>query len=175
MPPRRAGGTGQAAIEPVHLAFLCASVILLGFPSQSCAQSAASQQTLPATESEDVLRQKGAQLRAQIDATYRQLRASKTLKNTVNDGNDVTAIVLNYIPRGTTFEVAEAILRATGCTIGQPEHGHIFARAHMRDGFLRMKHAFAVELVPRSPGDFSTVSDIRASIYLEYVANANSR
>ncbi len=120
------------------------------------------------------LKQRGAQLRADIDLTYKQLRASKSLKNTVHDGNDVTAIVLQYIPIGTPFDDAEAIFRAAGCTFGL-QQGHIVARTHMRDGFFQSKHAFAADLVPQTQGNLPLVHEIYARIYLEYLPNANNR
>jgi hypothetical protein len=162
----------KPTIHRLCLAFACASVILIACATQSDAETPALLPTEPMTQ--DALKQQGAQLRADIDATYKQLRASKSLKNTVNDGNDVTAIVLKYIPLGMPFDKAEAILRAAGCTIG-PQQGHIVARTHMRDGFFQSKHGFAAELVPQTPGNFNVVHDISARIYLEYVPNANNR
>ncbi|MGO9635765.1 MAG: hypothetical protein ACLPX1_18005 [Steroidobacteraceae bacterium] len=162
--------TSKLTIQLAGLVLLCASVIVVALPTKSCAETAAPQ-TGQLTAYEQI--QRGAQLRADIDAAYKKLRASKSLKDTVHDGNDVTAIVLKYIPLGISFDDAEAILEAAGCTVGPPIQGHISARTLMADRLLALKHAFAVDLAPRVPGDFSVVDNVRATIYLDYVPNAD--
>jgi hypothetical protein len=161
----------QSTVLLVGLAILCGGAISLARPARSYAAPAPPNEPISA----DALSQRGMQLRAEIDATYKQLRASKTLANAVNEANDVTAIVLKYIPPGISFDDAEAILRASGCTIGPPQQGHIFARSHMKDRFFDLKHSFAVELIPQVPGDFQVVRRVSARIYLEYVPNADRR
>lgn len=157
---------------------VCASVMLVGVTGMSSAQAptapmATTTPTEPTTA--DELSQRGLQLRADIDAVYVKLRASKSLKNTVRDGNDVTAIVLKYIPIGMRFDYAEAILRAAGCKIGPPQQGQVVARTRMKDRLLDLKHALSVELTPPTPGDFSVVHNVAATIYLQYVPNASNR
>lgn len=58
------------------------------------------------------LDQQGKQLRTEIELEYHKLKDSKTLSlpNT-GTGNDISAIILKYIPIGASFEDAERILR----------------------------------------------------------------
>lgn len=151
---------------------VCASIMLIGMPATSTAE-ASTAPTERATA--DELSQRGIRLRAEIDAVYVELRVSKSLNNTVHDGNDVTAIVLNYIPVGMRFDDAEAILRAAGCKIGSPQQGRLVARARMKDKLLDLKHTLSVELTPSTSGDYDVVHDVTAKIYLQYVPNANNR
>lgn len=121
--------------------------------------------------SADALLQLGRRLRAEIDAAYAQMKESKTLSNIVRQGNDVTPIVLKYIPVGIAFDDAKAILRSAGCVIPPLEQGHVFGRSAMKDGMLEVKHTFAVELTPRTPGDFSVVGAVRGTIFTKYVVH----
>ncbi len=116
----------------------------------------------------DPLTQRGWQLRAEIDATYQQLRASKTLTHRVDQTNDVTAVVVKYLPAGTSFDEAAAILSAAGCRIGVDAQGHGYATLPMRDGLLQVKHTLAVSLIPRSPNDYSIVGEVSGMIYEQY-------
>ncbi len=150
----------------------CASILLAAVPAMSLAQASAAP-AAPLSAAESV--QRGTQLRAEIDACYQQLRTSRALKNAVHDGNDVTATVLEFIPVGTRLDDATAILRAAGGTIEPPQHGHIDARIRMKDGLLDLKHTLTVELSPQDPGDFTRVHAVAATIYLQYVPNANNR
>jgi hypothetical protein len=133
----------------------------------------------PASQTEqltaEALNQRGLRLRAEIDAAYRQLRISNSLKNAVNDGNDVASIVLKYILIGMSFDDAESILRTAGCKIEVPRQGHILASTHLKDRFFDLKHAFAVDLAPLASRGFVAVNQVRATIYLEYAPNANRR
>jgi len=155
------------------LVLFCASVVPFALPIKSYAETAA-----PQTEqiTADALKHRGAQLQAEINATYKQLRASNSIRNSIEGGNDVTAIALKYIPVGIAFADAEAILRAAGCTIVHSKQGHVAARSNLAGGFFDLYgHAFAVDLVPRAPGDFSVVAEVRANIFAKYVPNADRR
>jgi hypothetical protein len=160
-------------MRPNALVLFCASVIPFALPAKSYAESAPAQ-----TEqiTADALKHRGEQLHAEIDATYKQLRASNSLRNSLQGGNDVTAIALKYIPIGIGFADAEAILRAAGCTIVRSKQGHVSARSNLTGGFFDLYgHAFTVDLVPHAAGDFSVVAEVRANIFAKYVPNADKR
>jgi len=152
------------------LIIYCAITIV--WPARSDAEMTAPQ-TVPITA--DELRQRGKELRADIDATYKQLQASHALSNTVNGGNDLTAVVLKYVSVGDSFADAEAILRAAGCVIGVSKQGSVTAAIDLGGGFLELKHTFAATLTPRVAGDFSAVNAVSAKIYVKYVPNADKR
>src|SRR5207249_9735577 len=62
------------------------------------------------------LEQRGKQLRAEIEAAYKQLKSAKKLRTGIK-GNDITELVLKYVPIGTSFDDAENILRFAGFTV----------------------------------------------------------
>jgi hypothetical protein len=140
-------------------------IMLAAMPASTVAAAAQIQVSADAV----ALAQRGTQLRADIAATYQHLRQTKTLSNRVKDGNDVTDIVRKYIPVGTSFEDAEAILRSAGCHVGFSENGHVYGRAAMKDGLLQVKHTFAVDLEPPAPNDYSLVHDVSGTIFTVYV------
>jgi|ERR1022692_971796 hypothetical protein len=144
----------------------CAALIGIALPVKSYAQTLAAQAEPMSAET---LKQRGAQLRAEIDATYQQLRASKTLSNTVRQGNDVTDVVGKYIPVGIRFDEAQAILRAAGCIVGISHEGHLFGRSAMNDKLLDIKHTFEVDLAPRATNGISVVGELHATIFTKYV------
>jgi hypothetical protein len=152
------------------------SVVSFFATTQSVADQA-SANAGPAAEhvSEDTLHQRAEQLRGAIDEVFLQLRASRSLKESIHDGNDVTAIVVTYIPAGMSFDDAEVIIKATGWKIEPSRQGHLIARARMRDRLFDAKHALAVEVVPETSDGFSVVKAVSATIYLAYVPNANNR
>jgi hypothetical protein len=167
------GGYAAKSARPlIGFVFFCASVIFVVEPTNCYAQTRA----VPTGHmAADALQQRGAQLSVEIDAVYKQLRASKSLKNTVNDGNDVSDIVLKYISLGMPLDDAEAILRAAGGKMEPTRQGHLVARIRMRDGFLDLKHTLAIELAGPAPGDLDVIRNVTATIYLAYVPNANNR
>jgi hypothetical protein len=144
----------------------CAGLIGIALPAKSYAQTPAAQAEPMSAET---LKQHGVQLHAEIDATYQQLRASKTLSNRVRQGNDVTDVVGKYIPVGIRFDEAEAILRAAGCIVGISHEGHLFGRSTMNDRTLDIKHTFEVDLAPQSNNGISMVSEAHATIFTKYV------
>jgi hypothetical protein len=159
-------------------AILLLMTLALFATTQSVAEQAKiTANAAPATErvSEAALKQRADQLRAAIDQIFLQLRASKSLKESIHDGNDVTAIVVTYIPVGMSFDEAEVIVKATGWKIEPSRQGHIIARTRMRDGLFDRKHALAVEVVPETADGFSVVKAVSAAIYLVYLPNANNR
>jgi hypothetical protein len=139
-------------------------------PAAPSAQSVpAATQPIPA----DPLMQRGWRLRAEIDATYQELRATKTLTHRVDQPNDVTPLVLKYIPVGTSFDEAAAILRAANCEIGVDAQGHGYATLPMKDGLLQQKHTLKVELVPRTTNEFTVIGDVRGFVILNYRYNTD--
>jgi|SRR5271166_5129793 len=150
----------------IRAVYFCAVLIGVALPAKSHAEAAAAQAEPMSAES---LNQRGAQLRAAIDATYQQLRASKTLSNRVKQGNDVTDVVGKYIPIGIRIDEAQAILRAAGCIVGISQAGHLFGRSAMNDRMLDIKHTFAVDLAQRATDDNSVVSEVHATIFTKYV------
>lgn len=79
-------------------------------------------------------------------------------------------------PVGISFDDAEAILRAAGCSILLLKQGYVSARSNLPRGMLDFyAHEFAVELAPRGPGEFSGVGAVRASIFIKYRPNADRR
>lgn len=159
----------------ITLLMMLSLVSLFATTQSVAAQAKAS--AAPAAEhvSEDALHQQGEQLRAAIDEAFLQLRASKSLKESVHDANDVTAIVVTYIPVGMSLADADAIVKATGWKIEPSRQGRIIARTRMRDRLFDAKHALAVEIVPEASDGFSVVKTVSASIYLVYLPNANKR
>lgn len=116
----------------------------------------------------DQLALKGKQLRAEIDAEYHRLKESKKLER----NNDVTPIVTRYIPINTAFSEAKSILQAAGCTTGGvvTTRGHLFFSVRIGGGGLTFSSvSFAVDLAPRTPGDFTVVQAISGTILVEYV------
>jgi hypothetical protein len=146
------------------------SLVSLCAPTRSvAAQAKANAGAATEHVSEDALHQRAEQLRGAIDEVFLQLRASKSLKESIHDGNDVTAIVVTYIPVGMSFDDAEAIVRATGWKIEPSRQGHIIARARMRDRLFDARHALTIEVVPENSDGFSVVKTVSATIYLAYL------
>src|SRR5271169_1897778 len=153
----------------IRLVIFCVSMIALAIPTKSDAETAA-----PRTEqmTADALKQRGERLRAEIDATYKQLRASNSIKIYIRGGNDATAIALRYIPIGISFDDAEAILRSAGYTVGHSEQGHIVSRTTLGGGLFELYSGeFAVDLAPKGPDDFRFVGEVSAIIFARYVPN----
>jgi hypothetical protein len=157
----------------IGIAFLCAGVIALVLSAQA-ATGAAAPRNEPVTA--DELKQRGEQLRAEIDETYKRLRASNSVKTSLRGGNDVSAIVLKYIPTCTSLEDARAILRAAGYMVGPSQQGHMVSRTSLRGGLFEFYgYQLSVDITPQPTADFSTVSEISAIIFARYVANADRR
>ena len=107
------GGIGMAAIVMLSAAEVRAAGHFSEVPPPSAATPAdAATPAAPATPATpaqaDPLTQRGWRLRAEIDANYQQLRATKALSNRIDQPNDVTPVVAKYIPVGTTFDDAAA-------------------------------------------------------------------
>ena len=113
---------------------------------------------------------RGKQLRKAIDETYERLADAKALKSMGNGRNIITYVVLKYIPIGTSFDDAEAILRAAGFEVGKRTMNH----ANQYEVFSEINHykltlpfgntSVYVVLFPRNKDDWSTVQNLKAAI-----------
>jgi hypothetical protein len=68
-----------------------------------------------AADSKDYV-QMGKSLRQEVQRIFSDLKRRHAL-GSLTTGNDVTDVVLKYIPVGTSFDAAEGILRSAGCRI----------------------------------------------------------
>jgi hypothetical protein len=123
------------------------------------------------------LRQRGRQLRAEIERVYAEKEAAHSLKPKFQR-NPVTDTVVKYIPPGISFADAERILRAAGCTVDpHPNTGHAtleyddavvgrleFQRSYLFD-LVKFFSGFTVSLMPKAVGDYSTVEMVEADFW----------
>jgi hypothetical protein len=162
-----------AALPLIGMAFICAGVIPLVLPTETLAETAAPRNE-PTTA--DALKQRGEQLGAEIDATYRRLRASNSVRTSLRGGNDVSAIVLKYIPADTSLQDARAILRAAGYMVDPVQQGHLVSRTSLRGGLFELYgYQLSVDIAPQATGDLRTVGEVSAIIFARYVPNADRR
>jgi len=118
---------------------------------------------------------RGRQLRLDIDRTYKKLSEEGAIKNQGMGRNFITDVVTKYIPLGTSFDDAEAILRAAGFTvyprIPNPRISDLYPEKHdviaTIDQYVPTpfgKTSVDVALRPRAPGDYSVVQNVTAEI-----------
>jgi hypothetical protein len=134
--------------------------------------------TYPVVES-DELAQRGKELRAALERKYQQISAGEVRVDPFH-GADVTDAVLPYIPVGSSFSDAETILRHAGFFVGgHPDVNTQFGPNHGKDWYavlasispfarwqMFFRTSLYVVLLPRSPGDYSVVSKIRATFFV---------
>ena len=117
--------------------------------------------------------QRGKQLRAEVERIYAKRRAENSLKPMGAGRNFITPDVLRFIPLGTSFDEAEAILRAAGCVVSSRAKNTQRQALSYKDNVLaqlRLSSAvgsvteFLVTLTPRAVGDYSVVDDLTAEI-----------
>lgn len=128
---------------------------------------------LPPRSNLDAPMARAYQLRQTLDAAADRFKADKTIH--CCRGPDLTALVATYIPVGSSFEAAEALLRNAGLSVegrhtdSQPHslgfNDNVNADLPLGGGFP-CGHKLAVSLTPRAPGDYSVVSKLNASIVL---------
>jgi hypothetical protein len=119
--------------------------------------------------------QRGKGLRAQLNKTYQNLQASQRF---AGNGNDITEAVLPYIPNGTPFSEAESILRSAGFIVGSrpdlnsernPNKGRdwyaVVASMPFKQGLMSNVNIY-VSLLPKSPGDYTTVEKVSATLFV---------
>lgn len=124
-----------------------------------------------ADTSPDALEQRGKQLHAAIQLTYKHLKDTRSLKPI----NDITEVVNRFIPIGTTFDEAEQILRNSGVRIeprpsANPSNSYpwkydVIATIDSFDWTMfPSKVSVSVHLSPIAPGDYDKVIGIKAGI-----------
>jgi hypothetical protein len=119
----------------------------------------------------------GKQLRREIKDVFANLKKTRAL-GTPTKGNDITDVVLKYIPVGATFQAAESILRAAGCKVdihptdipnlNRPLEPQTPVLAKLILGGWPLAHYLLVSLVPRTNGDYSVVTGLSATILVSY-------
>ena len=121
---------------------------------------------------------RGKELRAKLQQTYKKLVDSNELRGGLH-GTDVTYAVLPYIPIGTSFSGAVAILRNAGFVVGpHPDSNPPPNPNRPKDWYAVVAQItpFAqkfpsrtdlyVSLLPKSPGDYTIVSRIDAQFFI---------
>jgi hypothetical protein len=122
----------------------------------------------------DDLQRRGTELRVALDQTYRKLVDEQAIKPL--QGADATDMVERFIPLGTSFDDAEAILKSAGFRL-DPRPGPIPPRLGFfgvsavinpfSQGFLSATN-LDLTLYPKSPGDYTSVAKISASFFISY-------
>lgn len=137
------------------------------------------------TMSASDVEQRGKQLRAELERTYRDPKDTRKLGKGVGPGIDVSSIVAKYIPIGTSFDEAEQVLQAAGFHMAarppRPMHREPApewekALRFTMGGGLELDKAFGyradvgVTLYPDAPGDpGARVKQIISSIQTTYL------
>jgi hypothetical protein len=123
----------------------------------------------------DELKQRGNQLRKAIDEIYEKLADAKALKIMGAGRNNITNIVVKYIPIGTSFDDAEAILRAAGFKVGKRTMNYdnkprvLSEINHYKLTPLLGNTSIDVVLRPPNKDDWSTVQSLEADITIQYI------
>jgi len=116
---------------------------------------------------------RGRELRAEIDRTYRKLDEARAIKNDGMGRNFITDVVTKYIPPGTSFADAEAILRSAGFAINArganrflqaPDKYDTRATIESYAWSFPARTSIHVSLRPRGPDDYSVVESLSAEI-----------
>jgi hypothetical protein len=125
------------------------------------------------------LDERGNQLRLGIEELYSSMRRNKTLRGRVNDISD---FVRGYVPEGTSFDDAERILRSAGLAVlerpdidtpddpfwpNRSDKYDVIATMELPSEFMS-RAELMLGLRPKSPGDYSTVKEVRAAIIVTY-------
>jgi hypothetical protein len=110
----------------------------------------------------DELVSRGKQLRADIDAKYKDLKSKKAFARE----NDVTSIVLKYVSPSMSIEDVTSVLLSAG--FGEPgftTRGHMFFVKNIGGfGFLTF-YRCAVDITPQSRDDFNVIKDVSGSLF----------
>lgn len=123
----------------------------------------------------DLLEQRGKQLRSAIEQAYKKLVDARSLKPM--GGNDITEVVVQYIPVGTSFDDAESILRSAGFKVEPRPSANPSGSFPWRydvmaliDSFDLKRFPFKVSvsvfLSPKTPGNYDKVNKVDAGIVL---------
>jgi len=132
--------------------------------------------SVAATES---LEQRGKQLRVELDQAYKKMVDAKTLSPDPRVSNDVTDVVVRFIPVGTSFDDAENILRSAGfkdrprpsanSTGTRPDRYDVVASIVPFVQRFLSKASIYVYLRPAAPDDYGKVSKVGAEFVLSYL------
>jgi hypothetical protein len=123
------------------------------------------------------LDERGRQLGRDIQELYSTLKRTKSLRIRPHI-NDVGDFIARYVPEGKSFDEAERILRAAGLTV-HPRPGldvpgkredrfDVFATMALPASMISSAELL-VDMRPKSPGDYSTVSKIWATISVTFL------
>ena len=154
-------------------AALCLGTLLALLTLESVASAHATAppgSSLGTSASSDAQR-RGRALRQAIEHKLAELHASGELTRSIKQTNDVSSVVAEYLPAGTSLVDATAILRAAGCQIETSSEHHLQG-ALVIGGFLELKHTWVVDLTPAADG---SVAAVRGQLLLTYRANADRR
>ena len=112
-----------------------------------------------------------------LQSNFDSLKKSDKLSFLIT-GNDVSEVVLRYIPIGSSFDKAEEVLRNAGFSVSarpgidppgnRPDKHTVSADSYsILDAWpLGYKNRIAVVLEPREPGDYSRVEKLYALIII---------
>ena len=135
---------------------------------------------MPEMVSSEIMKQ-GAQLRQDIERAYRKARSKNTLKPGATRGLDITGVVERWIPVGTSFEDAEAILKAAHFEVeARPSEamppGSLFWQNHpgrfavgaklVLDSNIFSTVKVGVALYPELPFRYEQVNRVEAHLFL---------
>jgi hypothetical protein len=113
---------------------------------------------------------RGRALRVEIERLYVDMKARGASKAEWLGRGITTDTITKYVPVGSSFEDAEAVLRAAGCVIHYPAKSQpgplpwdddVWAQAVLEHNLIGTD-LFDVNLTPRSPGDYAVVATISA-------------
>lgn len=119
--------------------------------------------------SAEALQQRGHDLRRDIIAAYKRLRAAGMLQGAHRNNPDLTPMLLKYIPLGLSLNDAEAILRAAGFRVG---HGADENHPALSAQLILNTHSFwgfsgyflDVDVNEKTPSDHTDVRELHADI-----------
>lgn len=128
------------------------------------------------------LDERGHQLRSDILALYSTMQSSKTLRARPHI-NDISDFIRKHLPDGISFDDAEHILRCAGFEVlGRPDINvpddpnwgkrddkyDVIATMSFPKRFIS-RAELMLGMRPQSPGDYSTVNEIRAAIIVTHL------
>ena len=150
-------GTRAPVVRAIAGGVLALAALMLAAPDLAAAGTVG-------PSAQQRLAQRGGALRADITATFKQLRKDRALRYAAQGGNDVAPLVLKYIPLGTRMDEAAALLNAAGYTLGMTE-GHLYARGNLGGDFPNYKPSvLEIRLMPTDRSETATVAGLQAYI-----------
>ena len=139
------------------LLFIVFSAVTVGccFPVRAANSSQQTDSTSSAKAGEQLkptfdLDRRGKQLRLEVDRTYQQLPEQKKLKVQ----NDIGTLVLKYIPIGSSFKDAEAILRSAGLNVRIMAHETMSGAARLSSSWVAAAEVY-IRISSKTPNDDS--------------------